>query len=157
MLVVLVIMLVVGIVEYWYLNRLVAARPGLTALTNEEISQVAPLDASVDPDLAEERTRSLAETDGIRSRDLVKVFKVDMGKDDTNQRKQMLKRAVKGVSFGIKKNEVYVLLGPNGKSLPTLNSTVRYCSLLTFHHQFDSSCRCGEDDSYVDTLWRIQP
>lgn len=115
--VILLIMFAVGSIEYWYLNRLVSARPSITALTDDEKNQVVPLDATVDPDLSEERARSLSETDGIRSRDLVKVFKIDLGKDESNKRKKMLKRAVKGVSFGIKKNEVYVLLGPNGEFL----------------------------------------
>lgn len=48
--------------------------------------------------------------EGINARDLVKVFQVKNSKT----KQKLLKQAVKGVSFGVRKNEIFALLGPNG-------------------------------------------
>jgi ABC-type multidrug transport system ATPase subunit len=129
---VLVLMFSVGTLEFWYLHRLVTARPGTTVLTMEEQHDVAPDTDPVDPDIAEERNRSWAATDGIRSRDLVKVFALDIDAQESSSstpQKRTLKQAVKGVSFGIKKNEIYVLLGPNGNNLRFAHFVDKFCVL----------------------------
>lgn len=105
-------MVVVGMIEWWYLIRLTTRRETKTALPKGETSDLtAPTDVSHDPLINRERERSQANNEGINARDLVKVFSVK----DRKQKKAILKKAVKGVSFGIRKNEIFALLGPNGE------------------------------------------
>mmetsp|Transcript_31350 Transcript_31350/g.75841 ORF Transcript_31350/g.75841 Transcript_31350/m.75841 type:complete len:1683 (+) Transcript_31350:315-5363(+) len=99
-----------GVVEWWYLIRLTTRRDPKTRVTEEESYLLKPVDVSHDPLLRRERDRSRADDDGINARDLVKVFSVK----NENLKKKVTKAAVKGVSFGVRKNEIFALLGPNG-------------------------------------------
>lgn len=103
-------MLLVGILEWWYLIKLTTVREPITKLGIGDMDKLIPVDTSCDPLIEKERERSREDDQGINARDLVKVFEVREGKKNRN----MLKRSVKGVSFGIRKNEIYALLGPNG-------------------------------------------
>eukprot|EP00980_Cylindrotheca_fusiformis_P002025 scaffold449_cov138-Cylindrotheca_fusiformis.AAC.1 len=109
----LLIMLCVGTMEWMYLYRLTTRRPKKTALKQDEISAIAPVDVSDDPDITEERERGQRDDEGINARDLVKVFKIVPDKK-SKSKEPIIKRAVKGMSCGIRRNEIYALLGPNG-------------------------------------------
>ena len=102
---------VIGVVEWWYLIRLTTCRDPKTKVAEDESDVLIPVDVSHDPLLHRERERSLADNDGINARDLVKVFNIKNEKI----KKTVTKAAVKGVSFGVRKNEIFALLGPNGK------------------------------------------
>ena len=91
--------------------RLTTRRDPKTKIKEEESDLLAPVDVSHDALLRRERDRSRADDDGINARDLVKVFSVKNKK----VKKKVTKAAVKGVSFGVRKNEIFALLGPNGK------------------------------------------
>ena len=54
--------------------------------------------------------------EGINARELVKVFRVKPEKG-AKSKEPFLKRSVKGISLGIRKNEIFALLGPNGEYL----------------------------------------
>lgn len=101
----------VGSLEWWYLIRLTTTREPKTKLSGDNVRLTTPIDVSQDPLIAEERERSRVDNEGINGRDLVKVFEVK----DAKKRERVVKRVVKGVSFGIRKNEIFALLGPNGK------------------------------------------
>jgi hypothetical protein len=106
-----VMMLVIGTFEWVYLRVLTTTREPRTTLSEEEACDFAtPVDVSTDPDLSEERERSRVDDDGINARDLVKVFRFKPTKDSVS-REPMIKRAVKGVSYGVRKNEIFALLG----------------------------------------------
>jgi len=109
----LVIMFVSGTFFWVVLYRLTSGREILTKLKGEEVSAIEPLDVRGDPDIAEERKRSTNDDEGINARDLVKVFKIKAEKDSSSK-DPVIKQAVKGVSWGIRRNEIYALLGPNG-------------------------------------------
>ena len=51
----------------------------------------------------QEKERSLTDNSGINARDLVKVFKIKPDKKSNTDKKYLVKRAVKGVSYGIRK------------------------------------------------------
>merc|ERR1712176_19872 len=72
-----------------------------------------PINIKENPDVVAERELGLKDNQGINARDLVKNFKVKPEKD-SKSKNPIVKRAVKGVSFGIRENEIYALLGPNG-------------------------------------------
>ena len=105
-------MIFIGTLEWAYLYRLASMPPQTTTLPagQEELAQPCPTE---DGDVEEERGRSQASDTGIRIRDIVKVFEVPARPGATDQT-PVIKRAVKGVSYGVAKNEVYALLGPNG-------------------------------------------
>merc|ERR1712151_539462 len=86
---------------------------GGTVLKDDEVGAASKPPISEDPDISEERDRSLKGNQGINARDLVKIFKTKPDKGAKNS-DAIIKRAVKGVSFGIRENEIYALLGPNG-------------------------------------------
>jgi hypothetical protein len=109
----LLMMCCVGTLEWIYLYRLTTGREKKTVLKQEEVVTAAPIDVSGDPDISEERERSLKDDRGINARDLVKVFKIKPDKD-SKSKEPIIKRAIKGVSCGIRQNEIYALLGPNG-------------------------------------------
>ena len=108
------VMFLVGSLEWYYLYRLTTTREQTTKLSKEELIQYAPVDVSQNPDLSEERERSRMNNEGINARDLVKVFLIKENKSRWKSKEKVIKQAVKGVSFGIRKNEMYSLLGPNG-------------------------------------------
>ncbi|KAG7366812.1 ABC transporter [Nitzschia inconspicua] len=104
-------MTIVGTVEWWYLYRLTTAREATTKLDRENRCLSEPITVEDNQLVANERDRSLANNEGINARDLVKIFQIRDGK---RRKKKKLKKAVKGVSFGVRKNEIFALLGPNG-------------------------------------------
>ena len=110
------VMSVVGSLEWYYLYKLTTRREPKTKLTKEEAEEHSqPVDVRENVDIDEERTRSLADNDGINAREVVKVFStVKKKKGWSRKQERVIKQAVKGVSFGIRENEIYTLLGPNG-------------------------------------------
>jgi len=106
-------MLLSGSLEWMYLYRLTTARDMRTIMKEEEAAAKEPISVKDDSDIATEREHSLKDNQGINARDLVKNFKVKPEKDSISK-EPIIKRAVKGVSFGIRENEIYALLGPNG-------------------------------------------
>eukprot|EP00978_Attheya_sp_CCMP212_P012739 scaffold31880_cov59-Attheya_sp.AAC.1 len=109
----LLMMVLVGTVEWVYLWKLTTGRPSTTALKSDEVKYCLPVDVSSKPQVNEERERSLADDSGINARDLVKLFRIKPS-NESKSRKPILKAAVKGVSFGVRKNEIFACLGPNG-------------------------------------------
>lgn len=110
-----IMMTAMGTIEWMYLYRLTTTREAKTKLSPDEISKVGtPVDISANPDIVAERERSQRDDEGINARDLVKVFRIKPGKD-SKSKEPILKQAVKGVSYGVRKNEIFALLGPNGK------------------------------------------
>lgn len=111
-----IMMLALGTIEWVFLYKITTGRAGTTKLSPDEES-VLNYDTD-DVDVLEERERSHLNDDGIKARDLVKVFRVEQQKIDKNLKgkrsETILKKAVKGVSYGVEKNEIYALLGPNG-------------------------------------------
>jgi ABC-type glutathione transport system ATPase component len=106
------LMIFAGTLEWTFLYRLTTSREARTVLKDDEVWNSKP-SISGDPDISEERSRSLKDNQGINARDLVKVFKTKPDKNGGGN-DTVIKRAVKGVSFGIRENEIYALLGPNG-------------------------------------------
>lgn len=105
------IMCIVGTIEWIYLYQLTTTRAKQSELPVEEKEAlITPIDISEDPLIVEERARSHADADGINARDIVKVF-YDSAKGNAAA---VTKKSVKGVSFGIRQNEILALLGPNG-------------------------------------------
>lgn len=115
----LLLMLVIGSIEWVYLYILTTSRPAKTKLSKDEIlDDATPVDVSDKEDVNEERERSLVDDSGINARDLVKLFRIKPQRFD-KRKGDILKKAVKGVSFGVKKNAIYVMLGPNGSGKTT--------------------------------------
>lgn len=108
------LMLITGSIEWFFLYRMTTARLPKTKLSEEEKSLYGkPLNVSNDIDKNAEREISFSNDEGINARDLVKVFRIKPSKDaETSD--HVIKQAVKGVSYGIRKNEIFALLGPNG-------------------------------------------
>lgn len=149
------LMTIVGTFEWVYLYRLTTTREPKTKLSADEIPKVGtPVDTSSNPDIVAECNRSKADDEGINARELVKVFRIKPSKE-SKSKEPILKRAVKGVSYGVRKNEIFALLGPNGKSCDcemtcsTLNSLP---SPLQFNHV---SHRCRKDCYYEYAGWTI--
>ena len=106
-------MYLVGSLCWCYLHKLTTVRPAPLKLKTEEQSSAHPVDVINKPDLLEEKERSLLDDEGINIRDIVKLFRSPQS-DDSKSKKLILKHANKGISYGIRKNEIYGLLGPNG-------------------------------------------
>ena len=104
------IMILVGTIEWVYLYKLTHTRPSTTKLSRKERKEHATPVTIDDTDIAEEKARSAQDNEGVVARELVKVFAIPNPKGNTHK----FKRAVKGVSYAVKKNEVFALLGPNG-------------------------------------------
>lgn len=113
------VMAFVGSIEWSYLYRLTTTRETKTPLSVDDAQLANPVDISDDPLVVAERQRSHMDNEGINARDIVKVFKVK----DKKTKSFAMKKAVKGVSFGIRKNEIYALLGPNGAGKSVTMST----------------------------------
>ena len=113
-------MFAIGSLEWMYLFKLTTTRPATTRLAqNDPENATEPVDVSSNPEMEEEHKKSLEDDEGINARELVKVFRVPPPDKDSKAHKSskkdtVLKRSVKGVSFGIRKNEIFALLGPNG-------------------------------------------
>jgi len=107
---VLLLMLVVGSLEWAWLRSRTLCRPPMTKLSISEASAAVPVDLSAN-DVIEEHDRSLESSAGIRARNLVKIFRMP-----AKRRKGGggLKTAVSGLSFGVGEGELYALVGPNG-------------------------------------------
>mmetsp|Transcript_39650 Transcript_39650/g.83371 ORF Transcript_39650/g.83371 Transcript_39650/m.83371 type:complete len:1629 (+) Transcript_39650:114-5000(+) len=122
------LMFIVGSLEWLYLHKLTTRREPKTALTKEELHELGkPIDISYSPDMKDEHERSLIDNEGINAREIVKVFAIDQKSKDRGWKKKterVIKQAVKGVSFGIRKNEIYTLLGPNGAGKSTVMNTL---------------------------------
>lgn len=115
------VMIVVGSLEWFVLYRLTSAREPKTKLTIDESTEFGtPQYADHNPDIEEERDRSRINDEGINTRDIVKAFIIEKktkgggGLGRRRKKERVIKPAVKGVSFGVRKNEIYALLGPNG-------------------------------------------
>jgi len=107
------IMFVVGSIEWFYLWRLTTKRPATTALGKGEESEATPCDSSSNFGVSEETARSVVDDSGINARELVKLFRIKASRG-AKRKGSILKKAVKGASFGVKKNEIVCLVGPNG-------------------------------------------
>lgn len=108
------VMLVIGSLEWYYLFRLTALRQPSTKLSNGE--SCAPSSKLSNFGVEEERKRSLENDLGINARDLVKLFRVKPGKG-SDDKTPYIKKAVRGVSFGVKHNEILAIVGPNGAGM----------------------------------------
>ena len=114
------VMIVVGNLEWFVLYRLTSAREPKTKLTIDESTEFGTPHANHNPDIEEERDRSRIDDEGINAREIVKAFIIEKktkqgdGLGLRRKRERAIKPAVKGVSFGVIKNEIYALLGPNG-------------------------------------------
>jgi len=107
-------MVFIGTLEWFYLHHLTKTRPAQTSISEAEHAAIRPVDPTLKFGVAEERERSQAGDDGINARDLVKLFRIKPPKDAPRGTNPILKSAVKGVSFGIKRGEILAALGPNG-------------------------------------------
>jgi ABC-type glutathione transport system ATPase component len=111
-------MIVVGSMEWLFLYRLTSRREPKTQLTGDEVAEFGtPCDISHNPDVVEERERSRKDNEGINARDIVKTFAIEKktiggeGVGWGTKKERVVKSAVKGVSFGVRENEIYALLG----------------------------------------------
>lgn len=110
-----IVMLFVGSIEWFYLYKLTTRRAPKTVLSKEEVQEFGtPVDMSQNSDVKEEHERSQVDNEGINARELVKVFATEQKAKGWRKKQTVFKQAVKGVSFGIRDNEIYTLLGPNG-------------------------------------------
>lgn len=107
-------MFMVGAVEWGFLFHLTNQRDGQSVLVGQETKFAKPVEVGENSDINEERMRSLVDNEGIKARDLVKCFVRRNENKSNNSKERLIKQAVKGISFGIGKNEIYALLGPNG-------------------------------------------
>lgn len=109
------LMTVAGSVEWYYLYRLAHRREPKTKLSEDEKEEYCqPVDVGNNVDLIAEVERSVADDDGINARELVKTFIINKKRQNERKKQRVIKQAVKGVSLGIRQNELYALLGPNG-------------------------------------------
>jgi hypothetical protein len=128
-------MLIMGTVEWVYLYKLTTTREPKTKLSPEEAESAGtPIDITDNIDVVSERERSRADNEGINARDLVKVFRTKPSKD-SKSKQSVLKRSVKGVSYGVRKNEIFALLGPNGE-LPMMALRLEICVLYKNAHSY---------------------
>lgn len=132
------IMFVTGSMQWMYLRNLATRRAPKSDLSNEELAEFgAPLDITENPDLVEEYERSQADNEGINARELVKVFVTKQKSKKGLARKRripkVIKQASKGVSFGVRKNEIYALLGPNGAGKMFYVDTLFFLFLSEYH------------------------
>jgi len=114
------LMTVAGLMEWYYLYRLAHQREPKTELSEDETREhCQPVDVSNNVDLFAEVERSVADDEGINARELVKTFIIHKKIKDVRKKQRVIKQAVKGVSLGIRQNELYALLGPNGAGKST--------------------------------------
>ena len=104
-------MLVVGALEWFVLYRRTVRRARPTKLLAEDANAAVPVDISANEEVEEERRRSLANSTGIRAQELVKTFYAAPPKQ---RGKKRLKKAVAGISFGVEPGEIFAVVGPNG-------------------------------------------
>eukprot|EP00934_Nitzschia_sp_Nitz4_P004854 Nitzschia sp. Nitz4//scaffold351_size16537//459//7245//NITZ4_008851-RA/size16537-augustus-gene-0.0-mRNA-1//1//CDS//3329548881//4844//frame0 len=148
----LLMMIFVGTMEWWYLYALTTSRPQTTKLSDEELQMnaIGRMDASGDDDVVAERERSLASDEGINAKDIHKIFRVV----DKHTKTRSIKRAVKGISFGIRKNEIFALLGPNGAG-KTVTMSVFAGQVTPEHGEVSVEGRSiGAQEGNADELFR---
>jgi len=146
------VMLVVGTLEWTYLYRLTTTRDEKTDYKEHELDEKIPIDVSGDPDLSEERGRSHEDNNGINARDLVKVFKVKPNKKQESK-DVIIKHAVKGVSYGVRKNEIYALLGPNGSGKTVTMSMLAGELTPDYGEVALDGCVAAGDDKDINHLY----
>jgi len=105
------LMAVVGGIEWVVLYRRTVRRSRATKLVPEDRHEAAPKDVKGNDEVEAERERSLGSDSGIRSRDLVKTFYLPPRKKGEQKK---IKKAVGGISLGIDAGEKFCLVGPNG-------------------------------------------
>jgi ABC-type multidrug transport system ATPase subunit len=154
------VMMVVGSMWWLFLYRLTSRREPKTALTDDEVTEFGtPRRIIQNPDVIEERERSLKDNEGINARDIVKAFaikkktKADEGLGCGRKKKRVIKSALKGVSIGVRQNEIFALLGPNGSGKSTLMNCL--ASQLTPEYGEISlgGAICSENDLGTDHLY----
>eukprot|EP00986_Skeletonema_menzelii_P015098 scaffold11045_cov138-Skeletonema_menzelii.AAC.4 len=154
------VMVAVGSMEWLFLYRLTSRREPKTKLTGDEVAEFGtPRDVSHDPDVVEERERSRKDDEGINARDVVKAFAIQKktkkgaGLGWGNKKERVIKAAAKGVSFGVRTNEIYALLGPNGAGKSTIMNSL--ASQLTPEYGEISlgGIVCSESDLHTDHLY----
>ena len=155
------VMIAVGTLEWVFLYRLTSRREPKTKLTGDEVTKFGtPCDISHNPDTVEERERSRKDDEGINARDIVKAFATERkikegeGLASRSKKERVVKSAVKGVSFGVRENEIYAILGPNGAGKSTVMNAL--ASQLTPEHGEISlgGAVCAESDLNTDHLYR---
>jgi len=100
-----VIIIAVGIMEWGVL--IYASRESVS----NQFPDVSPVEPTAE-DVIQERLHSLECTEGISIQDWVKRFK------HPSKKKESV-RGVNGISIGVKPNDIYALLGPNGSGKTT--------------------------------------
>ena len=155
------VMIVVGSMEWFFLYRLTSRREPKTKLIDDEAAEFGtPRDISHSPDVVEERERSRKDNEGMNARDIVKAFAIEKSTKESEgqawgrKKERVIKPAVKGVSFGVRENEIYALLGPNGAGKSTIMNAL--ASQLTPEHGEISldGVVCSESDLVTDHLYR---
>ena len=125
------LMTVAGSVEWYYLYHLTHRREPKTELSEDEKGEYCqPVDMSNNVDLLAEAERSVADDEGINARELVKTFLINKKRKNERKKQRVIKQAVKGVSLGIRQNELYALLGPNGAGKVS-GPSIQECSIYT--------------------------
>lgn len=147
------LMLFTGTLEWIYLYKITTTREARMILKQEEAGAEEPISVEEDPDIATERQRSLKDNQGINARDLVKNFKVKPEKD-SKSKNPIIKRAVKGASFGIRENEIYALLGPNGSGKTVTMSMLAGKYTPCFGAVALDGSVAAWDDSSIDHLYK---
>jgi ABC-type multidrug transport system ATPase subunit len=156
------VMIVAGSMGWLFLYRLTSRREPKTKLNEAEITEFGiSRDINNNPDVVEERERSLKDNEGINARDIVKAFaikkktKADEGLSlgCGRKKKRHIKSALKGVSVGVRQNEIFALLGPNGSGKSTLMNCL--ASQLTPEYGEISlgGVICSENDFDTDHLY----
>lgn len=109
-----VMMIAIGTLEWVYLYQLTTTRPAITKPRADEPKDAFQPESISSAELEEQHKKSLETDSGLSVREVVKTFRVppaDSESKSADKGKHILKRAVKGVSFGIRKNEIFALLG----------------------------------------------
>mmetsp|Transcript_18650 Transcript_18650/g.44881 ORF Transcript_18650/g.44881 Transcript_18650/m.44881 type:complete len:1405 (-) Transcript_18650:72-4286(-) len=152
------LMFCIGSLQWFYLYKLTTRRAPKADLSIEEVEEFGtPIDISENSDIVEEYQRSRADDQGINARELVKAFtskkkskKRLFGK---GSKQKVIKQAAKGVSFGIRKNEIYALLGPNGAGKSTVMNMLA-AQLTPEHGEIAlNGLVAHENDQSVDHLY----
>lgn len=153
------VMFIVGSMEWFFLYRLTSRREPKTKLTDDEVAEFGtPRDISHSPDVVEERERSRKDNEGINARDIVKAFAIDKktkeGDSWGSKKERVIKPAVKGVSFGVRENEIYALLGPNGAGKSTIMNALASQITPEYGEISLGGVVCSESDLDTDHLYR---
>lgn len=153
------VMFIVGSMEWFFLYRLTSRREPKSKLTDDEVVEFGtPRDISHSPDVVEERERSRKDNEGINARDIVKAFAIEKktkeGGSWGSKKERVIKPAVKGVSFGVRENEIYALLGPNGAGKSTIMNALASQITPEYGEISLGGVVCSESDLDTDHLYR---